>query len=86
LLIGPRGNTLKRIEKESGVKVAIRGKGSIKEGKGKGDLALISDQEENLHCLIISSNPAATLKARKMINEIIETVSGPFGSQPFYHV
>ncbi|RPA92479.1 hypothetical protein L873DRAFT_1831124 [Choiromyces venosus 120613-1] len=35
LLIGPLGHTLKRIEKDSGVKVAIRGKGSIKEGKGE---------------------------------------------------
>ncbi|CUS13913.1 unnamed protein product [Tuber aestivum] len=75
LIIGPRGNTLKRIEKDSGAKVAIRGKGSIKEGKGRGDLALAPDQEENLHCLIISSNQASSLKAREMINEIIETAA-----------
>ncbi|PWW75702.1 hypothetical protein C7212DRAFT_357811 [Tuber magnatum] len=75
LIIGPRGNTLKRIERDSGAKVAIRGKGSIKEGKGRGDLALAPDQDENLHCLIISSNPASALKAREMINEIIETAA-----------
>ncbi|KAG0638269.1 hypothetical protein HOY80DRAFT_1079565 [Tuber brumale] len=75
LLIGPRGHTLKRIERDSGAKVAIRGKGSIKEGKAKGDLAVTSDQDENLHCLIISSNPASTVKAREMINEIIETAA-----------
>ncbi|RPA88680.1 hypothetical protein L873DRAFT_1824199, partial [Choiromyces venosus 120613-1] len=33
LLIGPCGHTLKYIEKESGAKVAICSKGSIKEGK-----------------------------------------------------
>ncbi|RPA90974.1 hypothetical protein L873DRAFT_1820181, partial [Choiromyces venosus 120613-1] len=75
LLIGPRGHTLKYIEKESGVKVAIRGKGSIKEGKGGSDLALASDQDKNLHCLIISPNPDFILKAKKMINEIIETAT-----------
>ncbi|RPA90973.1 hypothetical protein L873DRAFT_1820179 [Choiromyces venosus 120613-1] len=75
LLIGPRGHTLKHIEKESGVKVAIHGKGSIKEGKGGSDLALASDQDENLHCLIISPNPDFILKAKKMINEIIETAT-----------
>lgn len=33
LLIGPRGNTLKGLEKDSGAKIIIRGKGSVKEGK-----------------------------------------------------
>ena len=33
LLIGPRGNTLKSMEKDTGAKIIIRGKGSIKEGK-----------------------------------------------------
>ena len=30
---GPRGNTLKNMEKETGAKIIIRGKGSVKEGK-----------------------------------------------------
>lgn len=33
LLIGPRGNTLKAMEKDTGAKIIIRGKGSVKEGK-----------------------------------------------------
>jgi splicing factor 1 len=33
LIIGPRGNTLKALEKETGAKIIIRGKGSVKEGK-----------------------------------------------------
>jgi len=33
LLIGPRGNTLKGLEKDTGAKIIIRGKGSVKEGK-----------------------------------------------------
>ncbi|KAF2834746.1 hypothetical protein M501DRAFT_983614, partial [Patellaria atrata CBS 101060] len=52
LLIGPRGNTLKKMESQSGAKIAIRGKGSVKEGKGKSDAAHTSNQEEDLHCLI----------------------------------
>ena len=32
LLIGPRGNTLKTMEKDTGAKIIIRGKGSVKEG------------------------------------------------------
>lgn len=33
LLLGPRGNTLKQIQERSGAKLAIRGKGSVKDGK-----------------------------------------------------
>lgn len=33
LIIGPRGNTLKKMEKDTGAKIMIRGKGSVKEGK-----------------------------------------------------
>ena len=33
LVIGPRGNTHKRMEKETGAKIVIRDKGSVKEGR-----------------------------------------------------
>ncbi|CUM66178.1 uncharacterized protein PRCAT00003836001 [Priceomyces carsonii] len=33
LLLGPRGNTLRSLQDESGAKLAIRGKGSVKDGK-----------------------------------------------------
>ena len=42
------------MEKESGAKIAIRGKGSVKEGKGRSDAAHTSNQEEDLHCLIMA--------------------------------
>ena len=38
LVIGPRGNTQKQMEKETGCRIVIRGKGSVKEGsKGRGN-------------------------------------------------
>ncbi|MCO5556337.1 hypothetical protein L7F22_009885 [Adiantum nelumboides] len=33
LILGPRGNTQKRMEAETGAKITIRGKGAVKEGK-----------------------------------------------------
>lgn len=33
LILGPRGNTQKRMESETGAKITIRGKGAVKEGK-----------------------------------------------------
>lgn len=75
LLIGPRGNTLKKMETESGAKIAIRGKGSVKEGKGRSDAAHTSNQEEDLHCLIMADTEDKVNKAKQLIHNVIETVS-----------
>lgn len=75
LLIGPRGNTLKKMEGESGAKIAIRGKGSVKEGKGRSDAAHSSNQEEDLHCLIMADTEDKVNKAKQLIHNVIETVS-----------
>ena len=75
LLIGPRGNTLKKMESESGAKIAIRGKGSVKEGKGRSDAAHASNQEEDLHCLIMADTEEKVNAAKDLINKIIETAA-----------
>ncbi|KAF3357023.1 hypothetical protein VdG1_03581 [Verticillium dahliae VDG1] len=75
LLIGPRGNTLKKMENESGAKIAIRGKGSVKEGKGRSDAAHSSNQEEDLHCLIMADTEEKVNKAKKLIHNVIETAA-----------
>ena len=77
LLIGPRGNTLKKMETESGAKIAIRGKGSVKEGKGKSDAAHASNQDEDLHCLIMADTEEKVNKAKALVHKVIETVSNP---------
>lgn len=63
------------MESKSGAKIAIRGKGSVKEGKGASDRAHDSNLEEDLHCLIISDNDEHVAKAKKLIHQVIETVS-----------
>jgi hypothetical protein len=73
LLVGPRGNSLKKMEKESGAKISIRGKGSVKEGKSRPDLS--SDNiEEDLHCLVTADYEENVAACVKMINHVIETV------------
>jgi splicing factor 1 len=54
LIIGPRGNTQKRMEKETGAKIVIRGKGSVKEGRlqQKHDLKPDPSENEDLHVLV----------------------------------
>ena len=52
LIIGPRGNTQKRMQKETNTKIAIRGKGSVKEGAAR-DPKYDYGEEEELHVLIV---------------------------------
>ncbi|KAM0695151.1 hypothetical protein Q7P36_005507 [Cladosporium allicinum] len=75
LLIGPRGNTLKNMETKSLAKIAIRGKGSVKEGKGKSDAAHASNQDEDLHCLIMADTEEKIAKAKELIHQVIETAA-----------
>jgi splicing factor 1 len=62
------------METESQAKIAIRGKGSVKEGKGRSDAAHTSNQEEDLHCLIMADTEEKVNKAKKLIHQVIETV------------
>lgn len=62
------------METESGAKIAIRGKGSVKEGKGRSDAAHTSNQEEDLHCLIMADTEDKVNKAKELIHNVIETV------------
>ena len=74
LLVGPRGNSLKKMEKESGAKISIRGKGSVKEGKARPD-QYAEDAEEDLHCLVLAESEEKVIHCVRLINKVIETVS-----------
>ncbi|OCF33493.1 branchpoint-bridging protein [Kwoniella heveanensis CBS 569] len=74
LLVGPRGNSLKRMERESGAKISIRGKGSVKEGKGRPD-AFAGDEEDELHCLVMAEDEAKVKACVDLINKVIETAA-----------
>jgi splicing factor 1 len=72
LLIGPRGNTLKGLEKDTGAKIIIRGKGSVKEGKVGGKAGHpLPGEDEPLHAYVTSNNPESVKKACENIKEII---------------
>lgn len=72
LLIGPRGNTLKSMEKETGAKIIIRGKGSVKEGKvSRKDGQPLPGEDEPLHAYVTANNPESVKKAVEKIKEII---------------
>ncbi|EDR08434.1 uncharacterized protein LACBIDRAFT_144334, partial [Laccaria bicolor S238N-H82] len=74
LLVGPRGNSLKKMERESGAKISIRGKGSVKEGKARPD-QYADDAEEDLHCLVLAETEEKVAACVRMINKVIETAA-----------
>lgn len=78
LLLGPRGNTLRQLQEDSGAKLAIRGKGSVKDGKLSDPLG--RGPEDDLHVLITADTGAKITKAIKLTNEVIEkAISSPVG-------
>jgi splicing factor 1 len=72
LLIGPRGNTLKEMEKASGAKIMIRGKGSVKPGKGRQGGQPVPGEDEELHALIRAPDELSFKRAIEKINKIIK--------------
>ncbi|KAL5201930.1 hypothetical protein ABZP36_012882 [Zizania latifolia] len=88
-LLGPRGNSLKRIEASTGCRVFIRGKGSIKdpnkEEQLKGRVGY-EHLDDPLHILIEAELPANVIDARlAKAQEILEELLKPMDeSQDYY--
>ena len=73
LLIGPRGNTLKMLEKDTNAKIIIRGKGSIKENKiGRKDGNPLPGEDEPLHAYITGPTVDVVAKACAKVREIVK--------------
>lgn len=77
LLVGPRGNSLKGMERDSGAKISIRGKGSVKEGKGRPGGGFDGDENDELHCLVTGDTEEKVQRCVKLINSVIEIVRLP---------
>lgn len=76
LIIGPRGNTQKRMERETGAKIVIRGKGSVKEGRlqQKRDLKPDPSENEDLHVLVEAETQEALEAAAGMVEKLLQPV------------
>eukprot|EP00012_Vannella_robusta_P006488 CAMPEP_0206194408 /NCGR_PEP_ID=MMETSP0166-20121206/7175_1 /ASSEMBLY_ACC=CAM_ASM_000260 /TAXON_ID=95228 /ORGANISM="Vannella robusta, Strain DIVA3 518/3/11/1/6" /LENGTH=373 /DNA_ID=CAMNT_0053611367 /DNA_START=12 /DNA_END=1133 /DNA_ORIENTATION=+ len=74
LIIGPRGLTQKKMEKESGAKIAIRGKGSMKDGKGRMSGKMNPGDDEPLHVLITAETNESLKKAEEMVRKLLVPV------------
>ncbi|KAF5446541.1 hypothetical protein F2P56_032160 [Juglans regia] len=88
-LLGPRGNSLKRVEASTGCRVFIRGKGSIKDPDKEESLRGRPGYEhlnDPLHILIEAELPANVIGIRlRQAQEILEELLKPMDeSQDFY--
>jgi len=72
LIIGPRGKTQKQLEAKTGCKIAIRGRGSVKEGaRGRRDGKVLEGDNEPLHVVISGDDPNALEAAAEMIEQML---------------
>lgn len=75
------------MEKETGAKIIIRGKGSVKEGKvGRKDGQPLPGEDEPLHAYITANNLDAVKKAVERVRRILVSLyySPHFVNQRFF--
>mmetsp|Transcript_10185 Transcript_10185/g.15278 ORF Transcript_10185/g.15278 Transcript_10185/m.15278 type:complete len:684 (-) Transcript_10185:1611-3662(-) len=75
LIIGPRGKTQKELEVKTNCKIAIRGKGSVKEGaRGRRDGRVYDGENEPLHVLISGDSQENVDKAGALIEQMLVVI------------
>jgi splicing factor 1 len=75
LIIGPRGKTQKELENKTGCKIAIRGRGFVKEGaRGRRDGKVMKSDDEPLHVVISGDNQRSVDAATDMIEQMLVVI------------
>lgn len=75
LIIGPRGKTQKELEAKTGCKIAIRGRGSVKEGaRGRRDGKVMEGDNEPLHVVITGDDQRSVDAATDMIQQMLVVI------------
>jgi splicing factor 1 len=75
LIIGPRGKTQKELESKTGCKIAIRGRGSVKEGaRGRRDGKVMESEDEPLHVVITGDDQRSVDAATDMIEQMLVVI------------
>ncbi|CAD6906243.1 unnamed protein product [Tilletia controversa] len=65
--IGARGENVRRMERESGAKIFVRGRGSVKEGQApNGD-----EREEQAQFVVVAEDDGKVKHCVRLINELL---------------
>jgi len=72
LILGPRGNTQKRMEQETGAKIVLRGRGSRKDSQlQRRDLKPDPSDNDDLHVLVEADNENSVEEACRMVEKLL---------------
>ena len=73
LILGPRGNTQKRMERETNTRIMLRGKGSVKPGAHR-DHKTDYKEDEPLHVVILGDRWEDVDAAAEMVSHILRPI------------
>lgn len=73
LIIGPRGNTQKRMENETGAKIFLRGRGSVQDGKAS-EKKRHQSSNDDLHVLVEADNQFSFDSAVALVEKLLTPV------------
>ena len=73
LILGPRGNTQKRMERETNTRIMLRGKGSVKPGAHR-DHKTDYKEDEPLHVVILGETWEGVDAAAEMVGHILRPI------------
>ena len=77
IIIGPRGNTQKRMQRETNTRIAIRGKGSVKDGVSR-EPGADYQEDEDLHVLITGDTEEEVDRAAAMVQTLLKPVDDDY--------
>lgn len=73
LILGPRGLTQRQMEQETGAKISLRGKGSVREGKNR-SATRDGNEDDDLHVVISADSEESLDHAEALIRRLLVPV------------
>lgn len=73
LILGPRGFTQRQMEQETGAKISLRGKGSVRDGRGR-SATKDNNEDDDLHVVISADTEEALDHAEALVRRLLVPV------------
>lgn len=73
LILGPRGMTQRQMEQDTGAKISLRGKGSVREGKGRSSTK-DNNEDDDLHVVISGDSEDSLDHAEALVRRLLVPV------------
>ena len=73
LILGPRGMTQRQMEQDTGAKISLRGKGSVRDGKGR-SATKDNNEDEDLHVVISGESEDSLDHAESLVRRLLVPV------------